>query len=126
IVSRGFKEDQRVSDQSCKKLERLCVSSEDRPELLRALAQQFCTGYTFPWQRMFSKPLPRVSLPTYVFAKEKHWIDSSNTKRRDIADKKNAPYASNRPINSISSEDHHIAIIGREGVFPKSKDVNDL
>ncbi|MEX1830149.1 SDR family NAD(P)-dependent oxidoreductase, partial [Luteibacter sp. CQ10] len=44
-------------------------------EILHALADLHCQGYTLPWARLFGTPPPRhIPLPGYPFERERHWV----------------------------------------------------
>jgi acyl transferase domain-containing protein len=60
----------RASSQSEERLQRLFEARD-----LEKLAAAWVAGEDVDWQRLYSRSAPRrISLPTYSFAKERHWI----------------------------------------------------
>ncbi|ASK92171.1 SDR family NAD(P)-dependent oxidoreductase [Xanthomonas campestris pv. trichodesmae] len=52
------------------------LPAADEREILHALADLHCQGYTLPWARLFGTPPPRhIPLPGYPFERERHWVD---------------------------------------------------
>ncbi|MFG3014161.1 SDR family NAD(P)-dependent oxidoreductase [Streptomyces cinerochromogenes] len=41
---------------------------------LRKIAELWLEGYDVPWHRLHARPPHRLHLPTYPFARERHWI----------------------------------------------------
>src|SRR5690606_2396739 len=44
---------------------------------LETLASQWVIGVKVEWERLKSSGMGRIPLPTYSFAKERHWVDGS-------------------------------------------------
>jgi acyl transferase domain-containing protein len=81
------------------------------------LAKLWVSGAIIDWRSLHKqqninwKPA-RVSLPTYPFAKERHWFQKQKNSRKTNTDK----YDGKEPI----------AIVGVSGIFPGSKDINEF
>lgn len=41
----------------------------------RRLSQLWISGVEIDWQKLYSKPISRISLPHYSFAKERYWVE---------------------------------------------------
>lgn len=84
---------------------------------LTQLAKLWVSGAIIDWRSLHKqqninwKPA-RVSLPTYPFAKERHWFQKQKNSRKTNTDK----YDGKEPI----------AIVGVSGIFPGSKDINEF
>jgi acyl transferase domain-containing protein/acyl-CoA synthetase (AMP-forming)/AMP-acid ligase II/aryl carrier-like protein len=61
-------------------LDEVCHNSLPPTEMnkkLLVLANFYVEGYHIDWQKFYSEPVRRISLPTYPFAKEYHWVNRS-------------------------------------------------
>ncbi|HEY9130845.1 MAG TPA: beta-ketoacyl synthase N-terminal-like domain-containing protein, partial [Dyella sp.] len=43
---------------------------------LHAIARKWIDGHAFDWMRLHTEGARRLALPTYPFAKERHWVDA--------------------------------------------------
>lgn len=50
---------------------------------LNKLAEAWVAGETVPWERLYTVRPQRLSLPTYPFARDRHWMESVNEKASD-------------------------------------------
>ena len=91
----------------------LLASDEDSQELLERwlakgkvdkLAELWTQGFAVDWQRLYGPSRPRrMSLPTYPFNRERHWIDMS--KRRPAATQASAARAVLHPLLQENTSD---------------------
>lgn len=49
---------------------------DEQLSALRALGELWCAGVPVDWTRLHASPRRRVPLPTYAFARERHWIEA--------------------------------------------------
>nr|WP_330377434.1 SDR family NAD(P)-dependent oxidoreductase [Cellulosilyticum ruminicola] len=67
-----------------------CVNDEQLYfDKICALAEFYCLGHEIPAKELFGEQLNMVSLPTYPFAKKKHWVGMRT---------KNKPAITNKPV----------------------------
>ncbi|MYR59276.1 acyltransferase domain-containing protein, partial [Streptomyces sp. SID625] len=88
----------------------------NRPEpetFLRALAHLFTRGTPVDWEQTYAHTDARVvSLPTYAFQRERHWLDTLDTAPRPVQAVPSAPPAEAEPIEPTKPTDP--AEAGRE------------
>lgn len=53
----------------------------ERSALLEALGALWAHGHAVPWERLFPAGGRRVSLPTYAWQRERHWLDREASER---------------------------------------------
>ncbi|MFD8685178.1 type I polyketide synthase, partial [Streptomyces sp. NPDC059641] len=77
----------------------------NRPEpetFLRALAHLFTRGTPVDWEQTYAHTDARVvSLPTYAFQRERHWLDTLDTAPRPVQAVPSAPPSEAEPIEPI-------------------------
>jgi polyketide synthase PksN len=85
-------------------------------EDLRSLASLYCQGYELSWDRLYGKPEPlRIRLPGYPFARERHWVRSSEVPRPSSAqvltfawERREAPAARTEVERTRGPVRHHV------------------
>jgi polyketide synthase PksN len=77
-VARDFVELESLAQHGRELIQKSGTLRSDRSayrEAVKALAQLYCQGYAFEWQALFgAQPPQRVHLPTYPFARDRHWL----------------------------------------------------
>jgi polyketide synthase PksN len=61
------------------------TNAESYLEQLTTIADLYVQGYSLDFHALFSSSSKRMPLPTYPFAKEHYWIDSSSARARSTA-----------------------------------------
>ena len=62
------------------------LSSSEYRDNLEALANFYTQGYEIDWERLHQgEAKRRISLPTYPFARERHWIRSATQRKNQVA-----------------------------------------
>ncbi|MCE9521689.1 MAG: aminotransferase class III-fold pyridoxal phosphate-dependent enzyme, partial [Alphaproteobacteria bacterium] len=57
----------------------------DRETFSSTLANLWCEGVPLDWTKLQRPGSKRVSLPTYAFARKRHWVDAPKTDRNAVA-----------------------------------------
>ena len=68
-----------------------------------SLLNLWVKGLVIDWNKLYGKSKPRrISLPTYPFVKERHWIPQLTTKHRET----DAPFGSQRSTRGVATIQH--------------------
>lgn len=87
-VPHNFEAQKSMSMYAQNVFEQLSISDNDHNEdslgkykdELEVLADLYCQGYSFSWEKLFQKEnLNRVPLPTYPFTRKKYWVTPKET-----------------------------------------------
>ncbi len=89
----------------------------DRRAVLDAVGALWCAGLSPDWAKLHRLPRARVSLPSYPFAKIRHWLEPADTGRAKPAtsklDVRIVGWRRHHPVPGAVAQGHH-AIVGAE------------
>lgn len=95
---------------------------------LNKLAKLWATGIDLDWTRIYPAEKPmRISLPTYPFARERYWIDtSSSAETSDVGIQTAVIHPLlHKNISNFSRQKYYTKLSGKEGYFGTKNDVGN-